>query len=200
MTKEWNSPLKYYSFLCAQSLIVHIPGGGGTRLLNWIGGCRWGGGGCHNALGARKIHPVTIYLITFKCIPCCNIAHLGYTLSDWGCWADKQKKKKKRSSPPPGTRACHKTLWACDPVINEVVRHSQEGRFWYPVSMVMTTLGRFDTLCQYWWPAKSYPVQRHVPITFNNGGAPPPRVHIKQYFWTLIYKMYFILPVWCKQC
>ena len=38
----------------------------------------------------------------------------------------------------------------------------------------MTTLGRFDTLCQYWWPAKSYPVQRHVPITFNNGGAPPP--------------------------
>ena len=26
-------------------------------------------------------------------------------------------------------------------------------------------------------------------------------VHIKQYFWNLIYKMYFILPVWCKwQC
>ena len=23
-------------------------------------------------------------------------------------------------------------------------------------------------------------------------------VHIKQYFWNLIYKMYFILPVWCK--
>ena len=45
---------------------------------------------------------------------------------------------------------------------------------WYPVSMVMTTLGRFDTLCQYSWSAKSYPVQRHVPITFNNGGAPPP--------------------------
>ena len=79
--------------------------------------------------------------------------------------------------PPPG----HKTLWARDPVINE-------GRFWYPVSMcddhirpiwypvpmVMTTIGRFDTLCQYWWPVKTYPVQRHVPITFHNGGAPPP--------------------------
>ena len=25
-------------------------------------------------------------------------------------------------------------------------------------------------------------------------------VNIKQYFWNLIYKMYFILPVWCKQC
>ena len=25
-------------------------------------------------------------------------------------------------------------------------------------------------------------------------------VHIKKYFWNLIYKMYFILPVWCKQC
>ena len=75
----------------------------------------------------------------------------------------------------PYSRACHKTLWVCDPVINEVVRHdSQEGRFWYPVSMVMTTLGRFDTLCQYSWSAKSYPVQRHVPITFNNGGPPPP--------------------------
>ena len=24
-------------------------------------------------------------------------------------------------------------------------------------------------------------------------------VHIKQYFWNLIYKMYFILEVWCKQ-
>ena len=75
-------------------------GGGGTRLLNWIGGAAVGGGvktwPCHNALGARKIHPVTIYLTKNiqMHIPCCNIAHLGYTLSDWGCWADKQKKKK----------------------------------------------------------------------------------------------------------
>ena len=40
-------------------------GGGGTRLLNWIGGCRWGGSKPDPvifALGARKIPPVIIYL------------------------------------------------------------------------------------------------------------------------------------------
>ena len=180
---------------------IYPGGGGGTRLLNWIGGCRWGGGvktwPWHIALGARKIHPVTIYLIllkTFKFIPCCNIVLLGsprasgYTLSDWGCWADKKKKKKKSHRLRLDRGPVIKHYGHAISVINEVVCHSQEGRFWYPVSMVMghirpiwypvpmvmTTLGRFDTLCQYWWPAKSYPVQRHVPITFHNGGAPAP--------------------------
>ena len=167
----------------------HAPGGGGGHSTSQLDrGVPLGGSWpCHNhnALGAWKIHPVTIYTLLkiFKCIPCCNIAHLGYIIYPGPVWLGvlswqakkrREKKGKKRSSPPPGLRACHKTLWVCDPVINEVVRHSQEGRFWYPVSMVMTTLGRFDTLCQYSWSAKSYPVQRHFPITFNNGGAPPP--------------------------
>ena len=67
------------------------PGGGGggrTRLLNWIGGCRWRGQNLTLSYCARrtKLHPVIIYLTKYiKCIPCCNIVLLGYTLSDWGC-------------------------------------------------------------------------------------------------------------------
>ena len=85
-----------------------------TRLLNWIGGCRWGGGGvktwpCHIALAHAK-YTLSQYTLlkTFKCIPCCNIVLLVYTLSDWGCWADKQKKK---SSPPPGFSTFYSTSY-----------------------------------------------------------------------------------------
>ena len=134
---------------------VTEPGGGGgghstSQLRPW---CRWGGGGvktwpCHYR--ARKIHPVIIYLtrnIQMHSLPCCNIVLLGYTLSDWGCWADKQKSCDKRR-----------------PILIPCVNGDH------------TTLGRFDTLCQYWWPAKSYPVQRHVrAITFHNGARCHPR-------------------------
>ena len=86
-----------------KSINIKIPrgGGGGTRLLNWIEGCRWGGGGGSKPdpvimRSAHEKYTLSQYTLlkTFKCIPCCNIAHLGYTLSDWGCWADKQNKKK----------------------------------------------------------------------------------------------------------
>ena len=129
---------------------------------------------CHIALGARKIHPVIICLtkniqmhtLLQYCTPRIYPVWLGMLR-----WQAKRKKKKERQKKGHRLRLDRgpviKHYGARDPVINE-------GRFWYPVSMVMTTLGRFDTLCQYRWPAKSYPVQRHVPITFHNGGAPPP--------------------------
>ena len=55
-------------------------------LISQLGrGCRSWGGGVKTwtwlkPLGAHKIHPVTIYLTEnfYICIPCCNIAHLGY--------------------------------------------------------------------------------------------------------------------------
>ena len=77
-------------------------GGGGTRLLNWIGGAAGGGGGSKPdpviLRSAHEIYTLSQYTLlkTFQCIPCCNIVLLGYTLSDWGCWADKQAKKKKK--------------------------------------------------------------------------------------------------------
>ena len=72
---------------CIIDLRISDPGGGGGGYspLKWVGGCRWGfkTWPCHKPLGAQKIHPVTIYLTkNFKRIPCCNIAHLGYTLSE----------------------------------------------------------------------------------------------------------------------
>ena len=63
---------------------TNFPGGGGYSPLNWVGGCQWGGGvkiwPCLKPLGTQKIHLVTKYLTkSFHiCIPCCNIAHLGY--------------------------------------------------------------------------------------------------------------------------
>ena len=143
------------------TIVVRPPGGGGHSTSQLDRGVPLGGGGvktwpCHIALGARKIHPVIIYLtkniqmhtLLQYCTPRIYPVWLG--MLSWQ--AKKKKKKKKRSSPPPGSRACHKTLWARDPVINE-------GRFWYPVSMVMTTLGRLipcangdDHIRPIWYP------------------------------------------------
>ena len=65
-------------------------GGGGGALLNWIGGAAWGGGSKPDPVIMRTGHEkysLSQYTLlkTFKCIPCCNIVLLGYTLSDWGC-------------------------------------------------------------------------------------------------------------------
>ena len=71
----------------------------------------------------------------------------------------------------PSLRACHKHCRlgtrlgssGSNPVINA---HSP------PVA----NSADLDILCQYWWPWKLYPVQRHVPTTFYNGSSPLPRV------------------------
>ena len=61
-------------------------GGGGYSTFNWVGGAAGGGGGggskpdpVSNRL-AHKKYTLSQYTLlkTFICIPCCNIAHLGY--------------------------------------------------------------------------------------------------------------------------
>ena len=71
---------------------------------------------CLKPLGAQKMHPASQYTLlkTFIRIPCCNIAHLGYTLSY--CCITVYKKK-------PRSRACHKHCGlGSNPVINGVAR------------------------------------------------------------------------------
>ena len=99
------------------------PPRGGTHLSTGFGG----GGGevktwpCLKPLGAQKIHPVTIDLTkTFIMhIPCCNIAHLGYSLSYCYFTVKKKKKKKTRNLLRPARTVA---LWCRDrgPVVNIV--------------------------------------------------------------------------------
>ena len=59
-------------------------GGGGGVLNSQLGwGCRWGGGSKSDPVPNRSAHTKNTpchntLLKTFICIPCCNIAHLGY--------------------------------------------------------------------------------------------------------------------------
>ena len=108
---------------------------------------------CLKPLGAQKIHPVTIYLTNnfHMHIPCCNIAHLGYTQS-YCCFTVKRNENSKsvasrthrcwcRDRGPvinivgvphapslvPSSRACHKhcglgNRLGSNPVINGVAR------------------------------------------------------------------------------
>ena len=99
------------------------PGGGG--------GCRWGSKTwpCRNALGAQKIHPVTIYLTKKKiiCIPCRNIA----------------------PSLVPRSRACHKYCGFGTPGKQPCDKWSNP-----PVA----NYADLDTLCQYWWPQEGHKI------------------------------------------
>ena len=98
---------------CKLCILYFIPGEG-TRLSCGRGG---GGGGCgwksktlpcRNALGAQKIHPVTIYLTKkFKCIPCRNIAP-SLVPTSRAC--------QKRGLGSPGNQPCDK--WSSPPVAN----------------------------------------------------------------------------------
>ena len=113
LCKKLGSVDGNYSTGRARPLISHIPSKATTFP---------GGGGGHSTyqvdrgvpLGGPEPDPVILrsahekstlsyctLLKTFKCIPCCNIAHLGYTLSVsvWlGAlsWQGKKKKKKKK--------------------------------------------------------------------------------------------------------
>ena len=48
-------------------------------------------------------------------------------------------------------------------------------------------------------PQKSPMTEWNFPLKYCSFLCAQSLLHIKQYFWNLIYKMYFILPVWCKQ-
>ena len=105
----YSPPLCFGIFCRLICIETYFPGGGGGHSpLKWEGGCRWGAltsqvgrGCCAGGGGGSKPDPVSnrsadrkytlsqyTLLKTFIYIPCCNISHLGYTLS-YCCFTEK---------------------------------------------------------------------------------------------------------------
>ena len=130
---------------------------GGTRLLKWIGGAA--GGPEPDPVILRSAHKKSTLsyctlLKTFKCIPCCNIAHLEYTLSVsvWLGALSWQAKKKVLTSAWIADQSYYTMgMWPCEPrwsILISCANGDDHIRpIWYPVPVVMTTLGRYLIPC-----------------------------------------------------
>ena len=119
------SRLRSYLIWKLGPLLYALPGGGGgggTRLLKWIGGCRWGfrTWPCHIALGARKMHPVIFYLtkniqmhtLLQYCTP--QIYHVSVSLIGGAELTSKKKKNVLAFAWIAGLSYYTMGMWPCD--------------------------------------------------------------------------------------
>ena len=105
-------PPRFFKEGVLQYCMQAVPGGGGGggySTFNWVGECRGGGGLKPDPVSNRSAHKkytLSQYTLlkTFIRIPCCNIAHLGYTLSCC-CFTVKRNEKLEICCVPPRSRA-----------------------------------------------------------------------------------------------
>ena len=81
--------IRHYQKIITRHYHHHTPGGGGHSTSQLDRGVPLGGSKPDPVIlrSAHEKYTLSQYTLlkTFKCIPCCNIVLLGYTLSDWGC-------------------------------------------------------------------------------------------------------------------